>query len=34
VHFGIMRLSQETGLPREALTEALRLSIQRQQQDT
>ncbi|MBM3605764.1 MAG: protein EcsC [Alphaproteobacteria bacterium] len=33
VHFGIMRLSQETGLPREALTEALRLSIQRQQQD-
>lgn len=30
VHFGIMRLSQETGLPREALTEALRLSIQRQ----
>lgn len=30
VHFGIMRLSQETGLPREALVEALRLSIQRQ----
>ncbi|WP_410219257.1 EcsC family protein [Paracoccus sp. (in: a-proteobacteria)] len=30
VHFGIMRLSQETGLPREALTEALRLSIARQ----
>lgn len=30
VHFGIMRLSQETGLPHEALTEALRLSIQRQ----
>lgn len=31
VHFGVMRLSQETGLPREALTEALRLSIARQQ---
>ncbi|MFN3279103.1 MAG: EcsC family protein [Paracoccus hibiscisoli] len=30
VHFGVMRLSQETGLPREALIEALRLSIQRQ----
>jgi len=30
VHFGLMRLSVETGLPREALTEALRLSIQRQ----
>ncbi|MFC0201548.1 EcsC family protein [Paracoccus rhizosphaerae] len=29
VHFGIMRLSQETGLPREVLTEALRLSIER-----
>jgi len=30
VHFGIMRLSHETGLPHEALTEALRLSLQRQ----
>ncbi|TJZ83593.1 EcsC family protein [Paracoccus hibiscisoli] len=28
VHFGVMRLSQDTGLPREALIEALRLSIQ------
>lgn len=28
VHFGLMRLSDETGLPREALTEALRLAIQ------
>ncbi|AZY94842.1 MULTISPECIES: EcsC family protein [Paracoccus] len=30
VHFGVMRLSHETGIPQEALTEALRLSIQRQ----
>ncbi|MBK4216611.1 EcsC family protein [Paracoccus caeni] len=30
VHFGIMRLSRETGLPKEALIEALRLSIDRQ----
>lgn len=29
VHFGIMRLSHETGLPHEALVEALRLSIAR-----
>ncbi|MDB6182761.1 EcsC family protein [Paracoccus fistulariae] len=29
VHFGIMRLSQETGLPKEALIEALRLAIER-----
>ena len=29
VHFGIMRLSHETGIPREALVEALRLSIER-----
>ena len=29
VHFGLMRLSQETGLPREALAEALRLRIRR-----
>lgn len=29
VHFGIMRLAQETGLPQEALVEALRLSIER-----
>lgn len=27
VHFGLMRLEAETGLPREALTEALRLAI-------
>ena len=31
VHFGLMRLEQETGLPPEALTEALRLSIEAQQ---
>lgn len=30
VHFGLMRLSQETGLPHEALVEALRLSALRQ----
>ena len=30
VHFGIMRLSNETGLPEEALIEALRLSIEKQ----
>lgn len=29
VHFGVMRLSQETGIPREALVEALRLAIER-----
>ncbi|TRW97551.1 protein EcsC [Paracoccus sp. M683] len=29
VHFGILRLSRETGIPAEALTEALRLSIER-----
>lgn len=29
VHFGIMRLAQETGIPNEALVEALRLSIAR-----
>lgn len=29
VHFGIMRLSHETGLPHEALVEALRLAIGR-----
>lgn len=29
VHFGIMRLSHETGIPKEALIEALRLSINR-----
>ncbi|MCF3972863.1 EcsC family protein [Paracoccus sp. EGI L200073] len=29
VHFGIMRLAHETGLPHEALVEALRLSIER-----
>lgn len=29
VHFGIMRLSHETGIPKEALIEALRLSIER-----
>ncbi|SNT75162.1 EcsC family protein [Paracoccus seriniphilus] len=29
VHFGLMRLGQETGLPPEALTEALGLSIRR-----
>lgn len=29
VHFGIMRLAQETGIPHEALVEALRLSIDR-----
>lgn len=29
VHFGIMRLAKETGLPKEALIEALRLSISR-----
>ncbi|MFD1882634.1 EcsC family protein [Paracoccus pacificus] len=28
VHFGIMRLAEETGIPREALTEALRLRIE------
>lgn len=28
VHFGLMRLAEETGLPREALTEALRLAIE------
>jgi hypothetical protein len=31
VHFGLMRLSHETGIPTEALTEALRLSINRQE---
>ncbi|WP_111559774.1 EcsC family protein [Paracoccus sediminilitoris] len=31
VHFGLMRLEQETGLPPEALTEALRLSIEARQ---
>ncbi len=29
VHFGIMRLAKETGIPQEALVEALRLSIER-----
>ncbi|MCQ0968929.1 EcsC family protein (plasmid) [Paracoccus sp. TK19116] len=29
VHFGVMRLSQETGVPHEALVEALRLEIER-----
>lgn len=29
VHFGIMRLSHETGIPKEALVEALRLAIAR-----
>ncbi|MBU3031463.1 EcsC family protein [Paracoccus marinaquae] len=29
VHFGLMRLANETGIPQEALVEALRLSIQR-----
>lgn len=29
VHFGILRLSQETALPKEALVESLRLSIDR-----
>ncbi len=29
VHFGIIRLADETGIPREALTEALRLAIDR-----
>lgn len=29
VHFGIMRLARETGLPKEALIEAMRLSILR-----
>ncbi|WCR11662.1 EcsC family protein [Paracoccus stylophorae] len=29
VHFGIMRLSHETGIPKEALIERLRLSIER-----
>ncbi len=29
VHFGILRLSQETGLPKEALVESLRLAIDR-----
>ena len=29
IHFGIMRLSRETGIPQEALTEALRLAIER-----
>ncbi|MCS5603339.1 MAG: EcsC family protein [Paracoccus sp.] len=33
VHFGIMRLARETGLPQEALTEALRLSIARLDRD-
>lgn len=28
VHFGLLRLARETGLPREALTEALRLRIE------
>lgn len=31
VHFGIMRLSHETGIPHEALVERLRLSIERTQ---
>ena len=30
VHFGLMRLSRETGLPHEALVEALRLASERQ----
>lgn len=29
VHFGLMRLSRETGIPQEALVEALRLSVER-----
>lgn len=29
VHFGLMRLSYETGIPQEALIEALRMSIER-----
>ena len=29
IHFGIMRMSHETGIPQEALTEALRLAIER-----
>ena len=33
VHFGIMRLARETGLPQEALTEALRLSMARLDRD-
>lgn len=33
VHFGVMRMSHETGLPQEALTEALRLSIRRHSPD-
>lgn len=33
VHFGVLRLSQETGLPREALTEALRLRIEQLHND-
>ena len=28
VHFGLLRLARETGLPREALTEAMRLRIE------
>lgn len=28
VHFGLLRLAQETGIPREALTEAIRLRIE------
>ena len=31
VHFGVLRLARETGLPREALTEALRLRIEQLQ---
>lgn len=33
VHFGILRLSRETGIPREALTEALRDRIEQHQGD-
>ena len=33
VHFGVLRMAQETGLPREALTEALRLRIEQLEGD-
>lgn len=33
VHFGLIRLAEETGLPREALTEALRLAIETERGD-
>ena len=31
VHFGVLRLARETGLPPEALTEALRVRIEQLQ---